>query len=212
MASGPTHGHFGLHTDITKQSCQYRVDLDRLASVARKVDGDRRNGDKEWTRVNQQVYKVEAKEAYRYSESFLFESSLWVHKKRSHIYTQNLLRRSVSTSSITMGDKLAQSFDQQIRHRITAGSPNDGLVWKNGLLPFFFSALSLSSRPRPHQPLPHLFAPRSRSLTGRDGLLMRWIGCEGVCGKMGFFTIRFNLDSTKQISKDGRPRSWPLSL
>lgn len=32
---------------------------------------------------------------------------------------------------------------------------------------------------------------------------MRWIGCEGVCGKIGFFTIRFNLDSKKQISKDG---------
>jgi hypothetical protein len=68
--------------------CQYRVGLERLASGARKVD-DRRDGDKEWTRVNQQVYKVEGKGVSQYSEPLLFESSLWVQEEATDIYAQN---------------------------------------------------------------------------------------------------------------------------
>lgn len=51
--------------------------------------------------------------------NLLIELSFWEHKKRSQIYPHKTLRLSVSIYSITMGDKPAQSFDQQIRPRLT---------------------------------------------------------------------------------------------
>lgn len=51
--------------------------------------------------------------------TLLIELSFWEHKKRSQIYPHKILRLSVSIYSITMGDKPAQSFDQQIRPRLT---------------------------------------------------------------------------------------------
>lgn len=101
--------------------------MERLASGVRKVDGDRRDGDKEWTRVNQQFYKVEGKGVSQYSEPLLFELSLWEHKKRSQICPHKTLRLSVSIYSITMRDKPAQSFDQQTRPRLTTSRDKSSL-------------------------------------------------------------------------------------